>query len=119
MPFFGILFLWPALSGDGGSSVSKPMTAHQFKHARSVARTPTDFEQLARYANASAREYQRRAAECEAELKGYESGAVREPLVPKYPTRTQTLRTLIAHYRDAETHWSGLEKVYLSKAGVH
>lgn len=96
--------------------IQKALSSQQFKQLRQTARTPEEFQLLASYAFRQAEVSRHKADECQQELDGYLSGAVPTPTLPKFPTRVDTLKSLVTRYRDSEHHWKSLALSFERKA---
>ena len=94
------------------------LSMNQFRHLRAEAKTSAEYRQLAEFADRQAADSRKKAAECQQELDGYRSGSAPYPAIPKYPSRAQTLTSLIYHYRQTAERWEGFSKEYVAKASV-
>lgn len=88
----------------------------QYQALSHSAKTVDAYEQLASFASMQAERFRRKAAECQEELDGYTSGRVPYPVIPKYPKRDETLKSLIGHYKRSERKWRSAESHWNEKA---
>ena len=106
--------------GEGGLQPSAAQTAapvavandREWKSLRAHARTRAEFIALADYCDRKAVENQRKAHECEEDLRLVLLHPNTYGRAPKWPLRDQTLRQLLAKYQAEQAKWKALGEDY-------
>jgi len=97
------------------SQIAVPRNSREWKRLRGHARTPEEFYALSRWCQAQAAQCRKKQASCEEELRAFYAHPPVPPF-PKSPPRDQTLRGLIAGYRNQAQRWTEFADAYSRKA---
>ncbi len=95
--------------------IAVPRNSREWKRLRGHARTPGDFYALSKWCQAQAAQCRKKQAGCEEELRAFYAHPPVPPF-PKNPPREQSLRGLIAGYRNQAQRWTAFADAYSQKA---
>jgi hypothetical protein len=105
--------VWTFAPGDGEALAIR--SSRDYERLRKHAKTPEEFNALARWSQGRVEKYQSDQAGLESDLRDFY--ARQAPIdIPKFPPRDRALKALIDRDKELIAHWSQLASQYAAQA---
>jgi len=105
-----------AAPADSRDNTDVPKTSREWKQLRAKAKTPKEYQALAKWCDSQAGEFQRRQAGMESELRDYYANQCCYNPVKQRPRRDEILKSQIESCKRDGKRWSDLATRFSTKA---